>query len=125
MCDALKRVLYRVGKVVHREDAPLGALTVMLNVADAVEHGIAHVEIAAGEVNLCAQSVAALFKFTVFHAFKEVEAFLDGPVAPGTDSGMRCITAVLLELVGRELTDVCKTFLDELYGVLIGFFKVI
>ena len=34
--DALQRVLNGMGKVIHGEDAPLGALAVMLNVSDAV-----------------------------------------------------------------------------------------
>ena len=46
--DALERVLNGVRKVVHRVDAPLVALTVMVHVADAVNNRVAHVEVAGG-----------------------------------------------------------------------------
>ena len=41
-----------IGKMHH-----FGALTVVLDIADAVEHGVAHIEVAAGKINLCARSV--------------------------------------------------------------------
>ena len=125
MRDALKRVLYRVGKVVHREDAPFRALPVVLDIADAVEHGVTHVEVAAGKVYLRAQGIASLFKLAVFHALKKVEAFLNGPVTPRTDGGVRRVAAVFLELLRRKLTHVGETLLYQLYRVFIGLFKIV
>ena len=123
--DALQRVLYRVGEVVHREDTPLCALTVMLDISDAVQHRIAHVEVAACEVDLGAQGVAAFLKFAVLHPLKEVEVLLDRPVAPGADGGVRGVAPVFAELLGGKLADVGKPFLYKLDGVFIGLFKVI
>ena len=73
VCDALERVLNGVGKVVHRVDAPLVALTVMVHIADAVDDRIAHIEVAGGQVDLRAQGAAALGKFAVLHALEEVK----------------------------------------------------
>ena len=50
--DALQSVLDGVGKVVHGIDAPLGALAVVVDEADAVDDGVPEVQIAAGQVDL-------------------------------------------------------------------------
>ena len=53
MRNALKRVLNGVGKVIHREDAPFGALTVMLDISYAVKHRVTHIRLHPGyEVRL-------------------------------------------------------------------------
>ena len=123
--DALQRVLNGVGKIVHRENAPLRALTVMVDIADTVEHRVAHIEIAGGKVDLGAQRAAALGELAVFHALKEVEVFLDAPVTIRRNGGLADIAAVLLKLLGRQVTDISKTFFDQLHRILVVFFKII
>ena len=123
--DALQRVLYRVGKVVHREDAPLRALTVMLNVSDAVQHRVTHVEVAACEIDFCAQGVTAFFKFAVLHALEEVKTLFNRSVAPRADGGMRGVAPVFAELLRGKLADIGKPLLYKLNGVFIGLFKVV
>ena len=123
--DALKCVLDGMGKIIHREDAPLGSLTVMLDVTDTVEDRIAHVEVAALQIDLCAQRVAPFFKLAVLHALKQIETFLDRTIAPGTDSGMRRIAAVFAELLGCQLADIGKTLADQLKSIFIRFIEII
>ena len=123
--DALKRVLDGVGKVVHRVDAPLVALTVMVHIADAVDDRIAHIEVTGGQVDLRAQRAAALGELAVLHALKEVEVLLHVAVAVGGDGGLANVAAVLLRLLGRQVADVGKALPDQLDGVLIVLFKVI
>ena len=122
---ALKRVLNGVRKIVHGEDAPLRALTVMLDIADAVEDGVAHIEVAGGKVYLCAQGVFSLGEFAVSHAAKEVEAFLDGPVPVRTYRGLCNVAAVFPELLRRQLAYIGKTFFYKLDRVFIGLLKII
>ena len=123
--DALKRVLDRVCEVVHREDAPFRALTVVLDIADAVEHGVTHVEVAGGKVNLCAQGVLALRELAGAHAREQIEIFLDRAVAPGADGGGVHIAAVFAELLRRQLAHIGKPFLDELHGVFVILLEVV
>ena len=123
--DALQRVLNRVGEVIHREDAPVRALTVMLNVADAVEHRVAHVEVAGGEVDLCAQRVFALRELSRAHAAEQVETFRNRPVAPRADGGGVHVPAVFAELLRRELAHVGQPLFDQLHGVLIVLLKIV
>ena len=123
--DALERVLDRVREVVHREDAPLCALTVVLDVADAVEHGVAHIEVAGCEVDLRAQGVLALRELAGAHTRKEIEALLDRTVAPRADSGGVHVAAVLAELLRRQLAHIGEPLLNELDGVFIVLLEVV
>ena len=97
----------------------------MLDVADAVEDGVAHVEVAAGKVDLRAQGVFALRELAVLHALKQIEVFLDRAVAPRADGGTGGVAAVLAELVGRELADIGQTLLDQLDRELVGLLKIV
>ena len=97
----------------------------VLNVADAVEHRVAHVEVAGGEVDFGAKGVFALGEFTLSHALEEIEVFLDGPVAPGADGGARRVAAVFAELLGRQLADIREALFDQLYGILVSFLKIV
>ena len=81
--DALQRVLDGVGKVVHGVDAPLVALPVVAHVVDAVDDGVAHVEVAAGQVDLGPQRHGTVGELPGPHAGKQVQALLHGPVAVG------------------------------------------
>ena len=123
--DALERVLDRVREVVHRKNAPLCALTVVLDVADAVEHGVAHIEVAGGEVDLRAQGILALRELAGAHARKQIEAFLNRAVAPGADGGGVHIAAVFAELLRRQLAHIGKPFFNQLHGVFVILLEVV
>ena len=123
--DALQRVLNGVGKVVHRIDAPLVALPVVMHVADAVDDGVAHVEVAGGQIDLGAQRAAALGELAVFHARKQVEIFLDRAVAVRRDGGLADLAAVLTELLRGQIADVGQPLFDELDRELVVLFKII
>ncbi len=125
MGDALQGVLDGVGEVVHGEDAPLGALAVVLDIADAVEHRVPHVEVAAGQVDLGPEGVFALGKLPVPHALEQVQALLDRPVPPGGAGGGVHVPPVLPELLGGELADVGQPLLNQAHGQLVGLFKVV
>ena len=123
--DALQCVLNRVCEIVHRIDAPLVALSVMVHVADAVNDGVAHVEVAGGQVDLRAQRAASLGELAVFHALEQVEVFLDGAVAVRAYGGLADIAAELAELFRRQVADVGKALFDEFHGKFVVLFKII
>ena len=125
MGDALQGVLNGVGEVVHGEDAPLGTLAVMLDIADAVEHRVAHIEVTALQVDLGTQGVLALGELAVLHPLEQVQALLDGAVTPGGAGGGVGVAAVLLELLGGQLAHVGQALLDEAHSQLVGLFEVI
>ena len=123
--NALERVLNRVSKVVHRIDAPLVALAVMVHVADAVDDRVAHVEVAGGKVNLCAQRLGPLRELAVFHALKKIEVFFDRTVAVRRDRGLSDVAAILAELLRRQIADIGKSLFDQLDGIFVVLFKII
>ena len=97
----------------------------MLDIADTVQHGVAHVEVAAGEINLRAQGVLSFRKLAVLHAFEQLQVLLHRPVAPGADGRMGGIPAVLAELFRAQLAHIGKALADQLEGKLIGLLKII
>ncbi len=65
--DALQCVLDGVGEVVHGIDAPLVALTVVMDEVDTVDDRVPHVEVAGGEVDLGPEGHGALGELTGPH----------------------------------------------------------
>ena len=125
MGDALQSVLDRMGKVVHGEDAPLGALAVVLNVPNPVEHRVPHVEVAGGQVDPGPEGVLPFRELPVLHPLEQVQVFLHRPVPPGALGGGGGVAPVLPELVGGQLAHIGQALFNEVHGQLIGFFKVI
>ena len=125
--DALDGVLDGVGKVVHRVDAPLVALPVMLGVLDAVDGRVAQVHVGAGQVDLGAQGLFALLELPGTHPAEQVEILLRGTVAPRRGAGglARVIAAVLAHLVAGQVVYVGLAFEDELLGVFIALIEVV
>ena len=125
--NALDGVLNGVRKVVHRVDAPLVALTVMLDMLDAVDSRVAHVHVRAGKVDLGAQRFFAVGKLTGAHTAEQVEVFLGRAVAVGAGAAglAGVVAAVLLHLLAGQVIDIGLALLDELLGVLIAALKII
>ena len=125
MGNAFERILNRMSEVIHGIDAPFGSLPVVVDVTDAVDHRITHVEVAAGKIDLCAQGHLSLFDLPVLHLFKQLQVFLNRPVAVRRDRRCFGITAVFPELFRCELADIGKSLFDEFYRKLIVLFKII
>ncbi len=97
----------------------------MLNISYTIKNGITHVEIAAGKIYFCAESISPLLKLACSHAFKKFKIFLDGAVAPRAYRRVRSIASVFLELFGSKLAHIGKAFVYKLNGILIGLFKIV
>ena len=70
MGDVFDGIGNGVGVVIHRVDAPFVAGVVVVHAADAVNHRVAHIDVARGHVDFQAQGFAAVGKFAGFHAHK-------------------------------------------------------
>ena len=105
--DALDRVGLAVREVVRRVDAPRVARPRVRGVEDPVQDRVAQVDVARRHVDPRAQVARAVGELASTHPREEVEALLDGPVAPGARSarlGQRA--AVLADLVGGQVVHV-------------------
>ena len=123
--NALHCILNGVSKIVHRVNAPLLSCSVVLHVVDPVNDRIAQIKIAGSQVNLRTQCHAAVFKFACFHAGKQIKAFLHWAVTVRADCRMRKVTAVVMHLLRRQLTDISQTLLNQLHRKFIHGIKVI
>ena len=112
--DAFGGVLEGVREVVGRIGGPLRAGAVVRLLLDAVDHGVAEVDVGRGHVDLRAEAAAALVELALAHALEEVEVLLDAPVAVGArGAGLGRDAAVLLPLLLGEVADVGLAVADE------------
>ena len=81
MRDRFQRVGDAMRVIVEGVDAPFVPRTMMRCVPDAVDPGIAHVEVRARHVDLEPQDVRAIREFARPHAAEQIEIFGDGTVA--------------------------------------------
>ena len=115
--DALERVLDGVREVVHRVAVPGGAGAVVRQVDDAVDDGVAEVDVGRGHIDLGAEAARALGDLAGAHLSEEGQAFLGGAVTPGGGTpGLGGHAAVGLPLLLGELADVGLAAADELLG---------
>ena len=81
MRDAFDGIGNAMRVVVHRVDAPFVAGVVVMGAADAVDDGVAHIDVARSHIDFQAQGFTAVWKLAVFHAREQVEVFFDTAVA--------------------------------------------
>ena len=99
--------------VVHRIDAPFVAGVMVMGAADAVDDGVAHIDVARSHVDFQTQGFAAVGKLAVFHACEQVEVFCDTAVAVRAvfaRFGQRA--AVFAHFFGRQIIDICFAVFD-------------
>ena len=122
----LDGVRLAVGEVVHGVDAPGIAGARVLRVQDAVEHGIAQVDVGRGHVDLRAQHADAVRELAGPHTREQVEALVGRPVPPRAGPariGERA--AVLTDLVGGLVVHIGLAGLDEVDRPLVELLEVV
>ena len=115
--DTLDGVGLAVGEIVGRVDFPALAGARMGGVQNAVEHGIAQVDVAARHVDLRAQHPGAFREFAGLHAAQQVQAFGRRAVAEGAVRprlGQR--TSARAHLFGRLVVDIGEAAFDQMFG---------
>ena len=113
-------VLQRVGKVVHRVDAPGVARVVVVVVGDAVNHRVTHVHVAAGHVNSGAEHSGTFGIVAAFHGLEECQILLHRGIAVGGGgAGSHQIAALLAHRLAVLQVHIGQAVLDEVYGALV------
>ena len=97
----------------------------MAHMVNAVEHGVAHIEVARSKVNLGAQSHFAVLKLALSHSLEKVQAFFHGTVAIGAFCGGTQVAAVFSHLFAVELAYIRQTFFNKFNGIVVHLLKVI
>ena len=115
-----------MGEVVGGVDAPGVAGARVLRVQDAVQHGVAQVDVGRRHVDLRAQDARAVGELTGAHAREEVEALGHRPVPPrARGAGLGERAPVLADLVGAEVVHVGLAGRDEGDGPLVQLLEVV
>ena len=114
---ALDGVGLAVGEVVGGIDAPGVARARVRRVQDAVEDGIAHVDVARRHVDTGTQDAGAVRELAHAHAAEEVEALLGraaavGAVAPRLGQG----APIGADLIGGEVVDIGLAGTNQVLG---------
>ena len=127
MGDPLDGVLDGVGEVVHGIDAPLVPLAVMGLILDAVDGGVPHVHVGAGQVDLGPQGLLPFLELAGPHPAEQVQVLLGGAVTPGrrTAGLAGVVAAVLPHFVPAQVVHIGLALQDQLLGVLIALLEVV
>jgi hypothetical protein len=126
MRDAFERIRDAVRVVVHRIHAPCVAGAIVVRVADAVDHRVAHVHVRRRHVDLRAQHVLAVLELAGLHPAEQVEVFLGRTVAIRrrlAAFGQRA--AVRAHFVRALAVDVRLAALDQQLGELVELVVVV
>ena len=107
----------RVGKVVHRVDAPLAAGLVVVGIANAVQDRVPHVDVRGGHVNLGPQHQLAVLELAVAHIPEQLQALFHRTV-PVRAVLARLFqgTPVLGHLFGIQRAHIGLALLDQLFS---------
>jgi len=126
MSDVLDRVLEAVRVVVHRVDAPVVAVPVVMLVPDTEQQRIAHEHVRLRHVDPRAQHVLPVLELAGSHAAEQVETLVHGPVAVrAVPAGLGDRAAVFADLRFGETVDVGLAVPDELLAPLVHLLEVI
>ena len=107
MSNVLDRIRKRVGKVVHRVDAPVVASSMVVRVANPVQQWVSHFHVGMFYVYLGSQNVSTVLEFACPHACKKVEVFFGRTISINTcRSGLGKSSAHFANLLFRGAVDV-------------------
>ena len=116
MRNSFDRILDRVSEVIHRVNAPFVAGAVVMQMVDAVDNRIPHIEVAGSKINLRAKRHRTVLEFTGLHACEEIEAFLNRTVTVRADSRRREIAPVFPHLFRCQLANIGVAVFDQLHS---------
>lgn len=95
MRHTLDRIRQRMRKIVRWVDTPGITCAVMMHAADAVQYRVAHIDVAAGHIDLGAKCAAAIGKLAGAHATKQIEIFVYAAIAEGARASRLCERAAV------------------------------
>ena len=124
--DALDVIAQAMGEIVHRIDAPFVTGVMVLRVADAVQHRVAHPDVRRRHVDPGAERAGAVGVLAPLHAREQIEVLLHPAIAEwGILARAIRRAAVRVDVLGREVTHISQALPDECQGVFVQRFKVV
>jgi hypothetical protein len=126
MGDALDRIRLAVREIVGRVDAPFLAGARMLGMQDAVENGVAQIDVARTHVDLGPQHARAVGELAGTHAAEQVEVLGRAAVAIGAvAAGFRQRAAHRPHFLGRRIVDKGMAVADQVLGPVVELLEIV
>ena len=126
MRDSLKGVFERVREIIHGINAPLVARAVMGGAQDAVDDGIAHIDVGRRHVYLGAQDLFSVRIFALFHLREKAQIFLYAPLSPRAVAARGSERAARRpDLFGGIIADVGKPLFDQLHRAVVHAVEIV
>ena len=122
MGDPFDVIAQRMRPIVHRINAPFVAGVMVRRVPNAIKHRIAQPDVRRAHVDLRPQRARAIREFARFHSRKQVEIFLDRPIAKRT---FLSEAAIFVRFLRRHVVNVGLAFAHELDCVFVEFVEII
>ena len=120
VADPLDRILDGMRKIIHGVDAPLIACIVVSHMRHSIDYRISHIDIRGSHIDAGTQYLLAVRKFSLFHLFEQLEVLLHAAVAGRIIlAGLFKGSAVLFDLLCRQIGHISFALLDQLHGSLI------
>ena len=126
MAHPLDRIRLPMREIVGRVDMPRVAGARMRAVQNAVEHRVAHIDVAGRHVDLRPEHPLTLGELPGPHAGEQVQALFRRPVAIGAIParlGQRA--AILPHLVGRQIVDIGLARADQMHRPVVKLLKIV
>ena len=126
MGHSLNSIFDRMGKIIHRIDAPFVPGVMVSHMSHPVNNRVSHIDIRRSHIDLCSEHMAAIRKLPVFHSFKQVQIFLYASVTVRAFLSRLCESSpVFPNLFRAEITDKSFPFLNQLDRGLIHLVKIV
>ena len=77
----LNGILDRMGKVIHRVNAPCIAGVVVCHTGYTVDDRVSHVDVRGSHIDLCAKNLLAVLILAFLHLLKKTQVLFDGTVS--------------------------------------------
>ena len=124
--NLLQCIFNRMRKGVHRIDAPLVTSVVMSSAANAVNGGVAQVDVGAGHVNFGAQHHRAIFVQAITHFLKTSQIFLHRAAAKrAIGAGVAKVPPINAHLFYRLLVHISMACLNQRFSSPVHEVKVV
>ena len=126
MGHTFDRILDRMGKVIHRIDAPFVSCVVMCHAGYTVDNRVTHVHIRRCHIDLCTENFFSVSVFALTHLLKKLQVLFYSTVSVWALFTWFCkSSSVLTDLVCSQVADKCLAFFDQLHSGLIHLVKII
>ena len=97
----------------------------MVHVVDAVDDGVAHVEVAAGQVNFGPEGHGTVGKLPGAHTLEQIQTLLHRTIPVGGYGGHTNVAPIGLEFLRSQLAHIGQTFFDEQHRLAVVLLKVV